>query len=498
MAALRKLWSLRRRRPVFVGTSLAVLAFLVAYPAIHWWLQARGVAGEFRYFDLGAYRAAVNAWQAGDPIYLENDNGGYHGSYLYPPVYLLLFLPVTDVPFADLTFHQAGTLLNVVSLGLLWVGLQAAIAAYGLRLAWVERLLLLWAVAGFAPVIVSMQLAQVSVLLAALLAFALAGIQYGEPGGRPQGGRRTSERRAARPSGSAAERASGRSDHRERRHASHEDRPTGGTTREPGGRPQGGRRTSERRSCEPGGRRGRAVGYASGALTAVAGTLKLIYAPVGAHLLVDRRRFAGAVAAALGLVAVSLAVFGVEAHVQYYDVLTWGKGWGDSRPPFPPNLWLPPYYRPFYYLGSTVGMAIRIGLAAGIILLSLASVGESVDTETFALGVAAIPLIAPRAYTQDLAVFLPVAVALLATELGREDGSPLVPVVGVFLAAVHPYGFYGILRLLAATAPSSSYDVLQSAAGLLQPGVWAAVLFVGLAVYRVGQAAALPPALADR
>jgi hypothetical protein len=480
MAALRKLWSLRRRRPVFVATSLAVLAFLVTYPAIHWWLQARGVAGEFRYFDLGAYRAAVNAWQAGDPIYVENDNGGYHGSYLYPPVYLLLFLPVTDVPFADLTFHQAGTLLNVVSLGLLWVGLQAAIAAYGLRLAWVERLLLLWAVAGFAPVIVSMQLAQVSVLLAALLAFALAGIQYGEPGGRPQGGRRTSERRAARPSGSAAERASGRSDHRERRHASHEDRPAGGTTREPGGR------------------LGRAVGYASGALTAVAGTLKLIYAPAGAHLLVDRRRFAAAVAAALGLVAVSLAVFGVEAHVQYYDVLTWGKGWGDSRPPFPPNLWLPPYYRPFYYLGSTVGMAIRIGLAAGITLLSLASVGEGVDTETFALGVAAIPLVAPRAYTQDLAVFLPVAVALLATELRREDGSPLVPVVGVFLAAVHPYGFYGILRLLAATAPSSSYDVLQSASGLLQPGVWAAVLFVGLAVYRVGQAAALPPALADR
>jgi hypothetical protein len=428
MAALRKLWSLRRRRPVFVATSLAVLAFLVTYPAIHWWLQARGVAGEFRYFDLGAYRAAVNAWQAGDPIYVENDNGGYHGSYLYPPVYLLLFLPVTDVPFADLTFHQAGTLLNVVSLGLLWVGLQAAIAAYGLRLAWVERLLLLWAVAGFAPVIVSMQLAQVSVLLAAILAFALAGIQYGD-GDR---------------------------------------------------------------------RRGRLGHYASGALTAVAGTLKLIYAPAGAHLLVDRRRFAAAVAAALGLVAVSLAVFGVEAHVQYYDVLTWGKGWGDSRPPFPPNLWLPPYYRPFYYLGSTVGMAIRIGLAAGITLLSLASVGEGVDTETFALGVAAIPLVAPRAYTQDLAVFLPVAVALLATELRREDGSPLVPVVGVFLAAVHPYGFYGILRLLAATAPSSSYDVLQSASGLLQPGVWAAVLFVGLAVYRVGQAAALPPALADR
>ncbi len=428
MAALRKLWALRGRRPWFVATSLCVLAFLVGYPAVHWWLQATGVAGEFAYFDLGAYRSAVNAWQAGEPYYVQNANGGYHGSYLYPPVYLLLFLQVTDVPFADLTFHQAGTLLNLVSLGLLWVGLQAAIAGYGLRLAWYERVLLLWAVAGFAPVIISMQLAQVSVFLAALLAFALAGILY-DDGDRPLG---------------------------------------------------------------------RLGGYASGTVTAVAGTLKLIYAPAGAHLLQDRRRFAAAVATGLGLLVVSLAVFGVEAHVRYYDVLTWGKGWGDSRPPFPPNLWLPPYFRPFYYLGATPGLAIRLCLAAGISAVALLSAGEGVETETFALGVAAIPLVAPRAYTQDLAVLLPVVVALLATELRREDGHPVVPVVGLFLAAVHPYGFLAILRLLADAAPTSMYDPLRTAAGLLQPGLWAALLLVGLATYRVAQAATLPQWLADR
>ena len=428
MAALRKLWGLRRQRPVFVATSLAVLAFLVAYPAVHWWLQSQGVLEGFRYFDLGAYRGAVNSWQAGEPIYVENDAGGYHGSYLYPPVYLLLFLPVTDAPFADLTFHQAGTLLNVVSVGLLWVGLQAAVAGYGLRLAWVERLLLLWAVAGFAPVIISMQLAQVSVFLAALLAFALAGIRYGD------------------------------------RH----------------------------------GRRGRLGLYASGALTAVAGTLKLIYAPAGAHLLADRSRFAAAVATGLGLLAVSLAVFGLEVHVQYYEVLTWGKGWGESRPPFPPNLWLPPYYRPFYYLGATLGMAIRIVLAAGISGLAVLSAGGDVDEETFALGVAAIPLVAPRAYTQDLALVLPVVVALLATELRREEGHPVVPVVGLFLAAVHPSGFFGILHLVAAVFPASSYDALGSLVGLLQPGVWAALLLVGLAAVRVAEAATPPARLQGR
>jgi len=428
MAALRKLWGLRRQRPVFVATSLAVLAFLVAYPAVHWWLQSQGVLEGFRYFDLGAYRGAVNSWQAGEPIYVENDEGGYHGSYLYPPVYLLLFLPVTDAPFADLTFHQAGTLLNVVSVGLLWVGLQAAVAGYGLRLAWVERVLLLWAVAGFAPVIISMQLAQVSVFLAALLAFALAGIRYGD------------------------------------RH----------------------------------GRRGRLGQYASGALTAVAGTLKLIYAPAGAHLLADRRRFAAAVATGIGLLAVSLAVFGLDVHVRYYDVLTWGKGWGESRAPFPPNLWLPPYYRPFYYLGATLGMAIRVVLAAAISGLAVLSAGGGVDEETFALGVAAIPLVAPRAYTQDLALVLPVVVALLATELRREEGHPVVPVVGLFLAAVHPSGFFGILHLAAAVFPASSYDALGSLVGLLQPGVWAALLLVGLAAVRVAEAATPPARLQGR
>lgn len=423
MSALRSLWSLRRRRPWFVAASLAVLTFLLAYPAIHWYLQSIGIAGEFRYFDLGAYRKAVNAWHAGDPIYQRNEQGGYHGSYLYPPVYLLLF-----VPFADLSFHRAGTLLNMLSVALLWVGLQAAVAAYGLRLAWYERLLMLWAIAGFAPVIVSMQLAQVSVFLAALLAFALSGLLYG-------GGGRRGDRLAA---------------------------------------------------------------YASGGVTAVSGTLKLTYAPAGAHLLQDRRRFVGAVATGVALLLVSVAVFGVDAHVRYYDVLTWGKGWGESRPPFPPKRWLPPYYRPFYYLGATAGMAIRVGLAAVITALSLLTVEDGVESETFALGVAAIPLVAPRAYTQDLAVLLPVVVALLATELRREDGYPIVPVVGLFLAAVHPYGFYAILNLVAEVFPPSTYSSLELAVGLVQPGLWAAVLLVGLAMYRVQAAATVPAWLAER
>ena len=143
-------------------------------------------------------------------------------------------------------------------------------------------------------------------------------------------------------------------------------------------------------------------------------------------------------------------------------------------------------------------MAIRVALAAGISILAVRSTGGGVDDVTFALGVAAIPLVAPRAYTQDLAVLLPVVIALLATELRREDGYPLVPVVGLFLAAIHPSGLFGIIHLAAALFPASSYDALGTLIGLLQPGVWAALLLVGLAAVRVAEAATLPARLPGR
>jgi len=428
VSALRKLWSLRRRRPWFVAGSLGVLAFLLAYPFVHWWLQSAGIAGRFGYFDLGAYRSAVNNWLAGDPLYVENDDGGYHGSYLYPPVFVLLFVPVAETSLLGLSFRQAGVLLNVVSVGLLWAGLQAAVAGFGLSLAWYERGLLLWAVAGFGPVIVSMQLAQVSVFLAALLTFGLVGVLY-------------------------------------------DDEPDG-----------------------------RLAACTAGAATAVAGTMKLVYAPVGAHLLQDRRRFAAAVATGLALAGLSVTVFGVDSHLRYLDVLTWGKGWGESRAPYPPYLWLPPYYRPFHAVGATAGLVARAGLTAAITAVALLSADADVEVETFALGAAAIPLIAPRAYTQDLAVLLPAAVALLATELRRADGRPLVPVVGVWLAAVHAYGLLALVVLLNdhvvpalnGLLPWAVAPAARAVAAFGQPGLWAALLLVGLAMYRVAAAASRP------
>jgi hypothetical protein len=406
MTALRELWALRRRRPWFVAGALALLAFLCSYPAIQWWLQSAGIAGEFTYHDVSAYRSAVRNWGAGESLYVHNEDGGFHGSYLYPPVYVLLFWP-----FAQLGFEQSGIAWNVFSVALLWGGLQAAVAAYGLRLAWYERGLLLWAILGFQPVLLSIRIGQTSVFLAGVLSVALAALVW-------------------------AERRDG----------------------------------------------GAVLQYLSGALTAVAGSVKLVYAPVGAHLLADRRRFAGAGLAGLGLLGVGLAVFGVDAHADFLEVLGWGKGWGESRPP---SLWLPGYYRPLYVLGS-LAIPVKLALSATVAGLAWLAAGEGVDDLTFALGVAAMPALAPRVATLDLAVFLPAVVVLLASELSRADGRPLVPVVGLWLAAIHAYGLYAVVEVLPSVAPAG--DLFVEHAAWLQPGLWGTLLLAGLAGWRVAEA----------
>lgn len=411
MTALRQLWALRRRRPWFVAGALALLAFLCCYPAIQWWLQSVGIAGEFTYHDMSAYRSAVRNWAAGESLYVREEDGGFHGSYLYPPVYVLLFWP-----FAQLPFEQSGIAWNVVSVALLWGGLQAVVAAYGLRLAWYERGLLLWGILGFQPAILSIRIGQTSVFLAGLLSVALAALVWGE------------------------------------------------------------RRDGELRDD------GRTSQFLSGALTAVAGSVKLVYAPVGAHLLADRRRFAAAAATGLALLGVGVAVFGLDAHADYLEVLQWGKGWGESRPP---SLWLPGYYRPLYVLGSLV-IPVKLALSAGVAALAWLAAGEGVDDLTFALGVAAMPLLAPRVYTLDLVVFLPVVVALLARELSRADGRPLVPLMGLWLAAVHAYGLYAVVEVLPDVAPAG--DLFVEHAAWLQPGLWGTLLLAGLAAWRVAEA----------
>lgn len=407
MAALQRLWSLRRRRPLFVAVALATGLFLLSYPVVDALLRSRGIAPEFVFWDFGAYGGAVNRWQAGEPIYITNADGDFHGKYLYPPVVLLLFWP-----FTQLSYPLPAMLWGVVSVAVLWAGMQTLLRALGVDLRWHERLLLLWALLGFQPLLLTLKLGQMAGFLTGLLCLAYAALVAGD---------------ADTPAGESAGPWS----------------------------------------------------FLSGGLTAVVGLVKLPYAPASAHLLASRDRLLGGVAAVVAVAGLSLAAFGLETNLAYHDVLRWGIEAGkDTRPP---TLWLPPYYQPLYVVRS-VSFELRVLLSGAIAVLAFTARGA--DADLFALGVAAVPLLAPQTYTYYLVALLPAAAVLLVGELNRE-GWPAVPVLALLLAATHSYG----LKLLVDARFLFAYDGLrwlwEAVIPALQPALWGNLLLVGLATWRV-------------
>ncbi|MFB6120030.1 MAG: glycosyltransferase family 87 protein [Halobacteriaceae archaeon] len=230
--------------------------------------------------------------------------------------------------------------------------------------------------------------------------------------------------------------------------------------------------------------------YASGALTTLGSAFKLFFATSGAHLLRDRKRFAGAMAAAGVLAVVSVVAFGVEMHRDYVDVLMWGKGWGGTRAPY---LWdTSAAYRPLYMLGN-LGMAARVVGVFGTVGLTLAARRDdsaAARRATFALGVAVIPLLAPLADSHDLVVMLLPAVILLALELDRPDGYPWIPVLAVLLFHLHRYSVEVAINRPDLLPVGSSF--VRAHAPWFQTGMWATFLLVGLAAVRVAEHAALP------
>lgn len=392
MALLPRLLALRDERPGFVAVACLALVALASYPAVDWYLRAIDVAPRFGFWDFGAYSAAVDRWAAGESLYVRNDDGGYHGSYLYPPVAILAFAPF----LLALPFRPAVLLWTAVTLALLWIALQRLATALGADFHPLERLGVLALVVGFHPVLLSVKLGQTAAALGALLTFAASASLRGR-------------------------------------------------------------------------------GYLSGTLTACCGVIKLPYAPAGAHLLGNRDRFVGAVAGGLGLLLLSLLLFGVDAHRTFIDVLAWGVGEGSAARH--PTVWLPPYYRPFYDVPYS--LAIRVVASLAIVVGVLRAAPDAVREST-ALGFAAVPLLAPLTYAYYFVAAVPTVVLLVAAELDRPDGRPALPVVGLLLIQFHSYG----LRTTGLLAPDWVPGVL------LQPGLYGNLLLVGLAGVRVAGAAA--------
>jgi len=419
VALFARLRARRRDHPRLVAAALLLGALLFAYPFVDYWLRGAGIASPFRFFDFGAYSGAVERWHAGKPIYVPNEDGGYHGTYLYPPFTLWVFEPFAEL----LEFREAAMAWQAVSLVLLWVGLDGLASSLGARLAWWERGLLLPALLGFHPLVLSVKLGQTAAFQTALLCLAFVGLARG-----------------------------------------HDGRLTG---RLPA----------------------RAASLASGALTALVGLFKLPYATAGAHLLRDRDRLAGAVLGGGLLVGLSVAVFGLDAHLRYLDVLAWGATQGGGTRP--PTLWLSPYYRPLSWL--PLATAVRVGLILAV--AGAAALAADARREAFALGVAGIPLLAPKTYTYYLVALVPAAMVLVAVELERTDGRPALPVFGVLLASVHAYGLKVFVDVLPELVPGVA--ALEPLYYLLQPGLWGNLLVFGLALARTLEAVSVPERMRD-
>jgi hypothetical protein len=420
MSVARRLWALRHERPVLVVVSVATVVAMVLWPLADAVLRPLDIihVSDYGFNDFGVYSGTVRSWLDGGPIYVENEDGGYHGSFLYPPFVLPLLYP-----FAMLGFEAGPVLLGTLSLFLLWIGVEGVAESFGARLAVPERIVLLFALFGFHPAFWDFKWAQVSTLLAALLCFAFLAYER--------------------------------------------DRSDGDGGASPGG------------------------AFLSGVLTTAGATVKLFYMTAGAHLLRDERRLAGAVVTGVALLMGSVLVFGIDTHRAYLDVLTWGKGWGTSQ--LPPAEWQTAYFRPFYLLDQFVeSFGVRLpntwiigatvlGVLAVIALALAARTEPDAAYATFALGVAVVPLLAPRAYTHDLVVLLLPALILLAVELDREDSLAWLPVFAVLLLHFHTPGTKLANHLFGA-----------SDAVLIQPGVYGTFILVGLAAVRVAEHATVP------
>jgi alpha-1,2-mannosyltransferase len=343
-----------------------------------------------------------------------------------------LYPPVTVLvfyPFETTGFDVGAMLFGFTSIVLLWLGLDAVARTLGYRLRIWERLGLLVAIFSFQPAIRNFRWAQTATFLAAFLCFAFYFQERAERETSPYGDSEVSERTRS------------------------------------------------------------LFRYASGAATTIGSSFKLFYATSGAHLLRDRKRFAGAIGAGIVLLVASLGIFGLETNLTYIDVLTWGKGWGENRALY---LWdTAAAYRPMHIFGG-LGLYLKILGILGVIALTLATrADESTAARrlTFALGIAVIPLFAPKADSHDLVVMLLPAVILLAHELDRSDGHAWVPVLSVLLLHLHRYA----LELL--TKPDGNFPyaaTLYDIGAVLQPGMWGTFLLVGLIGVRVTEHASVP------
>lgn len=167
MSLARSLWRIRSEKPRLFAVSVLAVAVFSIWLYVDYRLRGMELVTPFGFNDFGAYTGTVDRWLAGEQLYVRDDAGGFHGSYLYPPVTVLVFYP-----FSTFEFYTGAILFSALSFVLLWIGLEAVIQRLGYRLTVGERLASLAFLFVFQPALRDFKWAQVSSLIAALLCFA--------------------------------------------------------------------------------------------------------------------------------------------------------------------------------------------------------------------------------------------------------------------------------------------------------------------------------------
>lgn len=232
---------------------------------------------------------------------------------------------------------------------------------------------------------------------------------------------------------------------------------------------------------------------ASGVTTTLASSMKPFYAVSGAHLLNNKYRFAGAVGMAAILAVASLALFGIDLHVEYIEVLIHGKDAWEQQSGYPgglrgaPTDWGPAYFAPLHVLGD-LALYVRGVFVAGVATLALASrrvADPRVETSVLCLGLAAIPIASPIPDLYAVNVLVPVILVTLITEFRRSDGVPVVPVLALLFIHVHAYTLGFLAGFGWKYVPA--LEVLTPVLPVLQPAMWGVFLLLGLHVTRVAR-----------
>ncbi|WP_059056680.1 glycosyltransferase family 87 protein [Halobacterium hubeiense] len=206
------------------------------------------------------------------------------------------------------------------------------------------------------------------------------------------------------------------------------------------------------------------------------------YAVTMAPALNDYQRVLRVVILGIAVIAVSVLLFGIEAHEAYLGVLREGKGWHlDALPISKFSFFV---FRPFHVLGSA-----RIVLR-GVLLVALVgyvlerrSRRPRVERALFALGCAAVPVLHPTVNTLTLNALIPAYLIVFVSEFRRSDGALTIPLLSLVLVQIHPYAT-SVLSWIGIGA-LSPLDPLTPLVPVLQPGLWGIVSLVAFIVYRI-------------